>query len=117
MSRSVGQASSTTLPASPRSAGCVIGLLVLINLQLLVLTVPAVGLILTWNRLERRVEALVAKEKLQLEEDLARRVQGEREKMQRDLTDVIQRERAKMEMKVQELLDREPRSPRGARGK
>ena len=116
MSRSVGQDSSANRPASPRSARCIIGLLVLINLQLLVFTVPAVGLLLTWNRLESRVEALVAKEKRQLEEDLARRVQGERAKMQRDLTDVIQRERAKMERKVQELLDREPQPSKGKRG-
>lgn len=116
MSRSVAQASSATPPVAPRSAGCIIGLLVLINLQLLVFTVPAVALILTWNRWQGRVEALVAKEKLQLEEDLARRVQGERAKMQRDLTEVIQRERAKMERKVQELLDRQPQPPKGKRG-
>jgi hypothetical protein len=101
------------MPASTRSTGCIIGLLILINLQLLVFTVPAVGLFLTWNRLENRVEALVARQKLQLEEDLTRRVQSERAKMQRELTEVIQQERAKMERKVQELLDREP----GKRGK
>jgi hypothetical protein len=85
-------------------------LLILLNLQLLVFTVPAVVLILSWNRLESRVEALVAREKLQLEEELTRRVESERAKMQRDLTDVIQRERAKTEATVQELLDRDPQT-------
>jgi hypothetical protein len=88
------------------------------NLQLLLFTVPPVVLILSWNRVQSRLEEFVAKEKLQLEEDVARRVESERAKMQRDLTDVIQRERAKMESTVQELLDRDPQAPsRGKRGK
>jgi hypothetical protein len=93
-------------------------LLLLTNLQLLVFTLPAIGLVLAWNRLESRLEAVVTKEKLQLEDDLTRRVQNERAKMQQDLTEVIQRERAKMETTVQELLDKAPQSPdKGKRGK
>jgi len=66
MSRPIGQDSPATPPAPPQSTGCIIGLLVLINLQLLVFTVPAVGLFLSWNRLESRLEAVLTKEKLQL---------------------------------------------------
>ena len=118
MSRPVSQDSPATPPAPSRSTGCIIGLLVLTNLQLLVFTVPAVGLVLAWNRLESRLEAMVTKEKLQLEEEITRRVQSERAKMQRDLTEVIQRERAKMETTVQELLDRDPQAPaKGKRGR
>jgi hypothetical protein len=89
----------------------------LANLQLLVFTVPAIGLALAWNRLESRFEALLAKEKRQLEDELTRRVQSERAKMQQDLTEVIQRERARMEATVQDLLDKEPNAPKRKPGK
>jgi hypothetical protein len=104
-------------PPSPRYTGCIVVLLILINLQLLVFTMPAIGLLLFWNRVESQVEARVSREKLHIEEEISRRIQQEREKIQRDFTELIQRERARMEATVQEMLDKAAPSPaKGKRG-
>src|SRR5262245_49703830 len=86
MSRPVDHGSSVTQPPPPRSTGCIVFLLVLLNLQLLVCSVPAIGLFLAWNKLEGKLDEVLQKGKLQLQEELTRRVQPEKAQMQRDLT-------------------------------
>lgn len=101
-------------PPPQRGLGCAIFLLILANLQLLMITIPIVGLFLYRGKIESSVSAFVNKEKAPLEGEIKKLLQAEREKMQDDIKEIVRKERQRIEETFQRELDR---SPRGKSGK
>jgi hypothetical protein len=117
MSRQADSVEPVGQRARAGHTGWVVFLLVLLNLQILVFTVPAVCVFFAWNKVQAVLEEEVRKGSLKIQDEVTAKVHEERARIHQDLTEVIRAERAQMEAAVQEMLEKDTAKTRGRPGK